>query len=76
MSTPILPEIDHLICTGCGDCIVACQPHALALVAGKAVVARADLCEYEGGCEPVCPVGAIELPFLIVFGEDKGIKAS
>jgi ferredoxin len=33
------------------------------------VLAQPDLCEYEGRCEPVCPAGAIELPFLIVFSE-------
>jgi MinD superfamily P-loop ATPase len=66
---PILPEIDHQLCTGCGDCIPACQPHALALAGGKATIARPDLCEYEGGCEPVCPAGAIQLPFLVVFSE-------
>ena len=52
MSAPILPEIDHRHCTGCGDCISVCEPQALALVDGKAVIAAPDLCEYEGGCEP------------------------
>lgn len=62
-----LPEINSMLCTGCGECLVACAPHALALVDGKAVLARPDLCAYEGGCEPACPEGAIVLPYLIVF---------
>jgi MinD superfamily P-loop ATPase len=74
MSAPILPEIDHQQCTGCGDCIPVCEPHALALVDGKAVIAAPDLCEYEGGCEPACPVGAIQLPFLVVFGESMAVS--
>jgi MinD superfamily P-loop ATPase len=74
VSAPILPEIDHRHCTGCGDCILVCEPQALALVDGKAVIAAPDLCEYEGGCEPACPVGAIQLPFLVVFGEPIGVS--
>jgi len=74
VSAPILPEIDHRHCTGCGACIPVCEPQALALVDGKAVIAAPDLCEYEGGCEPACPVGAIQLPFLVVFGEPIGVS--
>ncbi len=69
MDDLILPQIHSERCTGCGDCIPACQPRALALVNGKAVLARPELCVYDGGCEPACPVGAIELPFLVVFAE-------
>jgi ferredoxin len=47
--------------------VEACRPRALALVEGKAVLAQPDLCEYEGGCEPACPVGAVTLPYLILF---------
>jgi MinD superfamily P-loop ATPase len=74
VSAPILPEIDHRLCIGCGDCIPVCKPLALALVDGKAVIAAPDVCEYEGGCEPVCPVGAIQLPFLVVFGESIAVS--
>jgi NAD-dependent dihydropyrimidine dehydrogenase PreA subunit len=63
----VLPEIDEVRCTGCGKCVTACEPQALALRNGKAVLARPDLCAYEGGCEPVCPEGAIALPYLITF---------
>jgi len=69
VSAPILPEIDYRLCTGCGDCIRVCAPQALALVGNKAVIAAPDLCEYGGSCEPACPVGAIQLPFLVVFSE-------
>jgi MinD superfamily P-loop ATPase len=65
----IVPEINQDLCTGCGVCLAVCQPQALALVDGKAVLAYPDLCEYDGGCEPSCPEGAIQLPYLIVFGD-------
>lgn len=75
LETLILPQISHQLCNGCGDCIPVCKPHALALVDGKAVLARPDLCEYDGGCEPACPVGAIELPFLVVFDDCRATTA-
>ena len=64
-----LPEINSDRCTGCGDCLAVCVPRALALLEGKAILARPDLCEYDGGCEPACPYDAIGLPYLIVFDE-------
>jgi ferredoxin len=69
-----LPLIDLQTCTGCGDCVAACQPQAIALVNAKAVVVRPTACSYCGGCEPVCPVGAIALPYLVMF--EQGAEAA
>ena len=62
----ILPEIDLAACDGCGDCLLACETGALALVDDKVVVARPEQCQYDGNCEPACPAGAISLPYVVV----------
>lgn len=68
MADKPLPEIDVTACTGCGDCVAACPTGALAMAGGKAVMAQPDLCIYDGACEPICPVAAIQLPYVIVLG--------
>ncbi len=67
MVAEILPEIDPILCTGCGDCVTACKPAALAMVEGKAILAHPDRCQYDGACEPICPVGAIQLPYMVIL---------
>lgn len=62
-----LPQIDPSTCTGCGECIALCRPNALARMGTKAVVARPGACTYCAVCEALCPVGAISLPYVIVF---------
>ena len=68
MAATLLPEIDTDVCTGCGDCVAVCPTGALALAEGKAVMAHPALCIYDGECEPVCTVAAIQLPYVIVLG--------
>ena len=68
MDAPVLPEINQEICTGCGKCVTVCPTGALALAGGKAVMAHPALCIYDGECEPVCSVAAIQLPYLIMLG--------
>ncbi len=48
--------------------MAVCPTGALALAEGKAVMAHPELCIYDGECEPVCPVAAIQLPYVIVLG--------
>lgn len=60
------PQIDRNKCTGCGDCIAKCPTGALGWQNGKAALLRPEICLYCNVCEDICPVNAIELPFLII----------
>jgi len=60
-----LPQINNQVCTGCGECILRCPTGALGLVHEKAVVLHPDVCTYSAICEEVCPVDAIELPYMV-----------
>lgn len=64
-----MPQIDRCKCIGCGECIARCPTNALAKLADKAALLYPSLCTYCTACEDICPVGAIELPFLIVMYE-------
>lgn len=60
-----MPRINQQRCNGCGICIEHCPAGVLLLSEGKAVLAYPDQCRYCAACELVCPVQAIELPFLV-----------
>ncbi len=64
------PRLNRESCTGCGDCITACPTVALGQVGGKAALVFPHLCTYCAACKSICPVGAIELPYLICRIED------
>ena len=64
-----LPQIDRDSCTGCGDCLPACLPHAIGLIDGKVAFIRAEACTYCGACEVICPVNAIALLYQIVAAQ-------
>jgi len=66
-----IPQIDRRKCTACGDCIERCPTGTLGMAAGKAAVIRPDACTYSAICEAVCPVGAIELPYLIRWDDSE-----
>ncbi|MBI5666471.1 MAG: 4Fe-4S binding protein [Chloroflexi bacterium] len=61
-----LPRIAADLCNGCGECIQQCPTGALGWQNGKAALVQPDRCTYSANCERVCPVGAIDLPYLIV----------
>lgn len=72
MTSEWLPQIDRAKCNGCGDCIVQCPTDALGWQDNKAILLHPDLCIYCATCEEICPVNAIELPFLIMRVEEQG----
>ncbi|MFO7906497.1 MAG: ATP-binding protein [Planctomycetota bacterium] len=58
MQRPII-EINEDLCTGCGQCIVACAEGALELVDGKAKLVSDSYCDGLGDCLGQCPEGAL-----------------
>jgi ferredoxin len=62
-----MPRIARSVCIGCGECIALCPTSALGQRKGKADLIYPDRCTYCAACESVCPVNAIELPYLVVL---------
>jgi ferredoxin len=65
-----MPRIDRNLCIGCGECVAHCPTQALSRVDDKSALTRPDACTYCAACESLCPVGAIELPYLICRPQD------
>jgi len=54
-------KIDEDLCTGCGNCVVACAEAALEVIDGKARVVNDIFCDGLGACMGECPEGALEI---------------
>jgi len=54
-------KINEEQCTGCGDCVAACNEGALQLVNGKATLVAESYCDGLGHCIGHCPAGALTL---------------
>jgi MinD superfamily P-loop ATPase len=53
-----VPEVDELLCDGCGECGRFCEYHAIVSFGAKPLV-FAEMCHGCGGCATVCPKKAI-----------------
>ncbi|GAB5426411.1 MAG: hypothetical protein Crog4KO_35580 [Crocinitomicaceae bacterium] len=60
------PQINHMLCVGCKQCVETCPTNALAQIDGRAQLVQPQNCIYCLACEDICPQEAIELPFLII----------
>lgn len=56
--TVSFPEVDDLLCDGCGECSRFCQFHGIAMIGTKPLVFP-EMCHGCGGCAMVCPKQAI-----------------
>ena len=54
-------KIDESLCTGCGNCIIACAEGAIKMVKGKAKVVSDKFCDGLGACIGECPAGALTI---------------
>jgi thioredoxin reductase (NADPH) len=56
------PHIDANYCIGCGACTMVCpEGDVLAMLGGKAVIAKGYKCIGHSLCAEICPVGAITM---------------
>jgi NAD-dependent dihydropyrimidine dehydrogenase PreA subunit len=54
-------NINHELCTGCGNCIPDCPEGALQLIDGKARLVSDLFCDGLGACVGACPTGAMTI---------------
>lgn len=54
-------KIDEFLCTGCGNCAIACAEGAIKMAEGKARVVSDKFCDGLGACIGECPAGALTI---------------
>jgi NAD-dependent dihydropyrimidine dehydrogenase PreA subunit len=61
MSKRKIIRIDEELCTGCGQCVLACAEGAIQIIDGKARVINEVYCDGLGACLGECPEGALTI---------------
>lgn len=54
-------KIDEELCTGCGECVLACAEGAIRIIDGKAKLVSEVYCDGLGACLGECPEGALTI---------------
>jgi MinD superfamily P-loop ATPase len=67
----LLPQVDRIKCTACGECASVCRFHALAVVADQVLIFP-ELCHGCAGCILLCPERAMTRTFRPVGNIDRG----
>ncbi|MEW5958386.1 MAG: 4Fe-4S binding protein [Chloroflexota bacterium] len=67
MASDFLPQIDRAKCIGCALCVKICPHDVLGLIDKVPAILDPEACQYSGVCQEICPTGAINLPYEIVF---------
>lgn len=62
-----LPRVNLARCSRCGTCVLVCSGGALTMGAEGPRLERADVCGGCALCEEICPDGAIDCEFEIVW---------
>jgi MinD superfamily P-loop ATPase len=73
----LIPSVNDILCTGCGECERICEFNCIILIKGKPLVLP-EMCHFCGGCTLICPEKAIteikKINGSIESGEIRKIK--
>jgi MinD superfamily P-loop ATPase len=70
----MIPKVDEERCDACRRCMEVCQFNAITVM-GSHVLVFPELCHGCGGCQLVCPTGAIEEVFSPIGWIERGTNA-
>ncbi len=64
-----LPVINQNYCTGCGECVKACEHNCIEMVWDFATLQRAADCGSNGNCKNACPENGIQMDWVLMEGD-------